>query len=230
MLASQKTVLEYFKSSLIFSIQSHVLLVQMKENEIPAILVLDRTIFHAKGGGQSTDIGTISSSTSLFTVISAELDRESGQVLHHGHFRDCNQFSVGEQVDLEIDSKNRMQNAKMHSAGHLIDVGVRLLRPDLVPTKGNHSLGNCFVEFRGTIEDKIEFVEKLQNVLNRLIKEDLPVDIDLANPEKRLIRFGDFEACPCGGTHVTSSGDLRGLIIEKVQKQKDCVKIKYTLN
>ena len=45
-------------------------------------------------------------------------------------------FSEGEEVSVEIDSERRMLNARVHSAGHLLDSALYLLgMTDLEPSK-----------------------------------------------------------------------------------------------
>jgi alanyl-tRNA synthetase len=49
---------------------------------------------------------------------------EHGIVYHYGEYRDGT-FTPRESVTLEIDREKRIQNARNHSAGHLIDIAMR---------------------------------------------------------------------------------------------------------
>ncbi|CAN0443394.1 unnamed protein product, partial [Discosporangium mesarthrocarpum] len=36
-------------------------------------------------------------------------------------------------------------------------------------------------------------------------------------------------SCPCGGTHVRSTGELRGAKVTKVKAKKGCLRVSYTV-
>ena len=71
--------------------------------------------------------------------------------MHHiGTFTGDHHFEIDSIVDLQIDQIKRKQLARVHSAGHLVDMAMtRAGRPDLVPTKGYHFEQGSYVEYSG---------------------------------------------------------------------------------
>lgn len=57
-------------------------------------------------------------------------------VHHFGKFAGEGKFEAGQEAHLQIDEKRRKLNARLHSAGHLLDVVVKKLGQDWVPGKG----------------------------------------------------------------------------------------------
>lgn len=100
-------------------------------------LLFDRTVFHPQGGGQPADTGVIiSDDGKKFTVTDLKLVDKA--VVHTGKFEGA-QFTVGETLTQKVDGEFRAINARIHSAGHLLDVAMnRAGRTDLKPSKGYH--------------------------------------------------------------------------------------------
>jgi Ser-tRNA(Ala) deacylase AlaX len=56
---------------------------------------------------------------------------------------------------MKIDAEFRRVNARIHSAGHLLDVAMnRAGRTDLKPGKGYHFEAGPYVEYIGVVEEK----------------------------------------------------------------------------
>jgi Ser-tRNA(Ala) deacylase AlaX len=58
-------------------------------------------------------------------------------------------MNKGELVLQEVEEPFRIANAKLHSAGHLIDVAVKALKYGWIPTKGYHFSDGPYVEYSG---------------------------------------------------------------------------------
>eukprot|EP01083_Nonionella_stella_P183623 664150_1 len=84
------TVKEYFWENEKLISTARVLNVsEAKEESDECVVILDTTIFHKQGGGQPSDIGTISSASgdSVFDVTKVVSDEENYDViLHFGRF------------------------------------------------------------------------------------------------------------------------------------------------
>ena len=46
----------------------------------------------------------------------------------------------------------------------------------------------------------------------------------------RAMRIDGYDCTPCGGTHVSSFGEIKELIIRSVKKQKNELKIGYDVS
>ena len=201
-------------------------------------MVLDQTCFHPQGGGQPSDIGTISSGGVLFQVrmVSNEdggLVKHSGEfVLPDGELPDGELFAVGKTVHCTVDKRRRVVSTKLHSMGHLLDVAVDSLGfgERLVPGKGYHFEESPYVEYKispGAVISPAE-LEALPTSLTakvaELIAADIPTTVAMQTrqeaaascPRMDLSGYPDTMrvvtlgglGIPCGGTHVKSTLDL----------------------
>ena len=174
------TQLLYLQDTYLFKSNSSILEIRALEDGRTAI-ILDQTIFYPQGGGQPCDIGTISTNQARYRVTDVRLDAY-GDVHHIGTFETA-QFVPGEQVDLEIDQDRRIRNAKLHSAGHLLDCAVAQLGLQIKPSKGYHFREGPYVEYEGEIASTPEMIQAIQTNIDALIEANLPVIIQelLAN-------------------------------------------------
>ena len=57
---------------------------------------------------------------------------------------------------MEVDEAPRRLNARLHSAGHLLDIAMLSTKhSNLKPGKGNHSLELSFVEYIGAVPAEV---------------------------------------------------------------------------
>merc|ERR1712096_271079 len=105
--------------------------------------------------------------------------------------------------------------ARLHSAGHSIDLAVyKAGYGYLKPIRGHHYEGDCYVEYEGTIEPKHRELaqQNIQDILNDIIEEDRQVygSHISGSLSKGVVRREIFLGfvCSCGGTHVNSTKEL----------------------
>jgi Ser-tRNA(Ala) deacylase AlaX len=90
-------------------------------------------------------------------------------------------------------------------------------------------------------------VEEIERLVNEAISADLPVQecflprieaqvsFDLARlPEEvgdtvRIIRIGDFDACPCGGMHVKSTREIGRFKIVSTTHEDGALRVRFKL-
>jgi Ser-tRNA(Ala) deacylase AlaX len=204
-------------------------------------VILDRTIFYPQGGGQPYDTGMISSETAHFVVSEVRLD-EQGNVHHIGIFEQGT-FTPSTKAIMVIDKERRLLNTKSHSAGHLLDCAVTQLGLALRPSKGYHFPEGPYVEYKGSIDNSPEIIEKLQNKLNKLLVSNPQVCTEklsyqeaqargIATPfgkAARLVAWDGFAACGCGGTHVRSAEEIGPIIIRKIKSKSGITRISYEI-
>jgi Ser-tRNA(Ala) deacylase AlaX len=220
-------------------------------------LCLDKTVMHAQGGGQPTDVGSLSivngEKKQAVTVNKVLIDRSSGVATHSGTIVGGVTLSVGDDVVVSVDAENRKILSECHTAGHVVDSAMARCDTLLPPTKGYHFLDGPYVEYRGIIpaDERPALLEKLQAAFQELLEEDIDTKIQIlpkAEAEEICNRvaenffnmsdYGDETVrivtvagwpCPCGGTHVKSTGLLkeRKWNITGIKVKKDVVRIKY---
>ncbi len=208
-------------------------------------ILLDQTIFYPQGGGQPYDTGEITSDGSAFDVKEVRFD--NGQVVHYGNTRKDN-FKIGDSVECEVNQKRRDLHSRIHSAGHVIDMGLKECSIPWVPGKGYHFPDGPYVEYEGNLNDDGERLEKqLEDTCNHITQSDVRTKIvmtDLKNvsdlchhvptylPKGRPVRvvlYGDF-GVPCGGTHVEKISDIGKITIRKIKQKKSTIKVSYQIN
>ena len=149
-----------------------------------ATLVLDKTIFHPQGGGQPTDKGTVKlkekkgePAVEVFRVVMVKEDRATGIVNHHGFFSEgWSQAALLAKAGggsallvLEIDGPWRVSCARIHSAGHALDVAMLALGYHSIrPTKGYHFPEGPYVEYEAQSADQRLSSEEKDSLPGRL--------------------------------------------------------------
>ncbi|MBU0722406.1 hypothetical protein KKA93_03060 [Patescibacteria group bacterium] len=234
------TKIDYLDSTYLF--ESKAIFVEIKENEKGKAVILDETIFYPQGGGQPADRGEIMSGDNIFAVNDVRLD-ETGTIWHFGEFKN-GEFKQGNKVILKIDKDRRILNAKLHSAGHLLDCAVSKIRiENLKPTKGFHFPDGPYVEYDGTIENPAEIIPILQKNIDDLIEQNLQLERKDLNPEEaqakgvwapagklaRIVNFAGFSICGCGGTHVNTASEIGKITIRKIKSSQGKTKIAYSV-
>ncbi|KAL7427104.1 hypothetical protein ACHAXM_000705 [Skeletonema potamos] len=166
-------------------------------------------------------------------------------------------FTPNSSVKVSVDPTNRQFLSECHTAGHVVDAAMARCQKLLPPTKGYHFLDGPYVEYKGSIDskDREEFLSQLQEAYQQLIDEDihtqiqtLPVDEaeELCNHLAQNFNMSDFTSpldenpsvrvvtvagwnCPCGGTHVRSTGVLkeRGWCVKGLRCKKGVVRVRY---
>ncbi|MCH9609498.1 MAG: hypothetical protein S4CHLAM45_14140 [Chlamydiales bacterium] len=186
-----------------------------------------QTIFHPQGGGQPADEGSAIFGDRIFKVI--KLEERDRTIKHYVEGCDNPKDLIGE-VKLTIDLAKRALYARLHSAGHLLSDVVHEQFPQLTGYKGNHFPGGqAFVVFHGAeIPPKDTIKEKVSPRLEALIQAAKDVNIS-DNKGTREMGIDGFDSQPCGGTHVKDLGEIQGIEIRSIKKQKGELKIGYNL-
>ncbi|KAE8386984.1 Threonyl/alanyl tRNA synthetase [Aspergillus alliaceus] len=233
---------------------------QLAENERSLAKTLDaksfalitrQTVFYPQGGGQPSDTGVITlAGTNQGSAFKVMLVRKTlnGTVLHLGEFTDQPSFTHGQLVSQSIDYAKRDYHSRLHTAGHIIGLAMRLLSSVLgekKKVKANHAPGQACMEFEGLLYNEHKSV--IEEKVNELVNMKLPVttewwdedriqqaDLNMVeglqlgkNGQARIALIGDIDANPCGGTHVEHTGLTGFITIRKIARQKGISKLSY---
>ncbi|EFQ90599.1 hypothetical protein CFE70_007748 [Pyrenophora teres f. teres 0-1] len=155
----------------------------------PHVLTVSETIFHAQGGGQPSDTGTMTATTSpesgdeaketVFTVHQVR-SLPTGAILHMGLFP-SSPFTPPTHLHQAINIPLRTLHSRLHTAGHVIGLAVNLLirRGDLPTTitdsKASHYPNAAYVTFTGAIPSSL--APTIQSTVDEIVALDLPVSI-----------------------------------------------------
>lgn len=208
-------------------------------------VVLDKTCFYPRGGGQDWDMGVISKDGASFFVEEVHLD-ENGDVHHIGAIY-RGKFALKDTVRAEVDHDRRSVNSRLHSAGHVIDMAIASLGLNWVAMKGQHYPWLAAVEYEGTWQpEKSEELRlqietfankyitmKIDNTLKFMPVEEMHMycryvpDNIPKNKPGRVVMYGDDFGIPCGGTHVKNLGQIGKINITKLKEKKGVIRISY---
>jgi misacylated tRNA(Ala) deacylase len=195
----------------------------------------DRTVFYATSGGQSGDTGTLirGDGTEIFVTGAIHPDGDKTRIVHL-LAEGATLPAIGETVKLSLDWARRHRLMRMHTALHLLSVVLPY------PVTGG-SVG----EDRGRLDfdmpESPSDPAAIEAALNALVAADHEVSAEwitdaemAAQPELiktmkvkppmgqgrvRLVRIGDIDLQPCGGTHVRTTAEIGPLQLGKIEKK-----------
>lgn len=202
----------------------------LQENKLS--IILDQTVFYPQGGGQPFDNGFIQDENTTFKVLEVRFIED--QVHHIGNYEKGG-FVVGNKVNCIVEKNRRELNTRLHSAGHLLDMGLKELGKLWKPTKGYHFPQGPYVEYLAEdniIEEniKVDLENKLNEIINRAIETEIKfMENQIVNGKPaRVVYYGNF-GIPCGGTHCKNLKDIQKMSIKKIKKDKEIIRISYEL-
>jgi len=204
---------------------------------------LDDTIFHPQGGGQPSDTGSIESAGLTPLVVQfVQMEKDRPGIVRHdcqGDFQEWSKAAASQaEVRLKVDESKRRLFARVHSAGHLLDVAVYNLGFRWKPGKGYHFPDGPYVEYAmGDEGRKIDnkdpkakqnVIDELNGAMKDLIAKNGSVGVALKDGV-RTVTFEDV-SCGCGGTHVKQSNELGEVTVKKLQAKSGNMRVSYTVN
>jgi len=198
-------------------------------------ILLDQTVFYATSGGQPGDSGTLTGSDGTRVAIATAIHPEGDKTrIVHVPAEGQPALAVGDTVTAEIDWDRRYRLMRMHTALHLLSVAI-----PLPVTSG--SIGEDKGRLDFDMPESPEDVAAIEAAVNAMIEADHAVtsewitdDEMLARPDLiktmkvkppmgqgrvRLVRIGDIDLQPCGGTHVARTSEIGRLTIGKIEKK-----------
>lgn len=227
----------YLQDTYQFDFES--LIQEVGKDEKGNFIILDQTAFYPQGGGQPSDHGVIRNHHFEVNVIHVA---QHGDQIKHYIEPIATKTLVAQKVYGVVDQKRRLENARYHTAGHFLSNIVEILNPKLKAIKGHSFPGEAYVEFQG---NEAMDVEILQNTINEAIKKNhktrvfeidplgfekqfykLPYSIP-DNKNFRVMQIGDMPPVPCGGTHLSSMGEIGLMRINKIKNKNDILRISY---
>jgi misacylated tRNA(Ala) deacylase len=198
-------------------------------------VVLDRTVFYAASGGQPGDTGTLATADGRTVEITTAIhpDGDKTRIVHVLGI-DAPTLQIGDLVTATIDWERRYRLMRMHTALHLLSVVLPF------PVTGG-SIGEDKGRLDFSMPEVPHDLDAVQARLNEMVAADYPVSAEwitdaemAAQPDLiktmnvkppmgqgrvRLIRIGDVDLQPCGGTHVRTTGEIGRLMLGKIENK-----------
>ena len=198
-------------------------------------IVLDRTSFYARGGGQEPDHGTIAG----FKVI--DVNKHGGVILHE---LEGGIPAQGDTVSCKVDLVRRANITKNHTSTHILNSSARQVLGSWI---WQHSAfkeddhARLDITHHSSLTDSE--VADIEKAANQIIAKDMQVTIenyDRGTAEQkygfkiyqggvvpvksvRIVSIEDFDVEACGGTHVKQTKDIELIKITRTKRIQDGV-------
>lgn len=188
-------------------------------------IIVEETPFYATMGGQNGDTGVITVKDGEFEVKDT-VKLLGGKVGHIGTVT-RGMLKVGDIATLSVDALKRGDTCKNHSATHLLQKALRTVLGSHVEQAGSYVDGERLrFDFSHFSAMTPEELEKVENIVNEKIAENIMVDTQVMTMEEakktgamalfgekygdtvRVVMMGDFSKEFCGGTHVKNTGAI----------------------
>jgi misacylated tRNA(Ala) deacylase len=199
-------------------------------------LVLDRTVFYPRGGGQAGDAGVLHLAGAAIAIADTVKGEVPGEIIHvpaPGQEALLEAAVPGQPVSLNLDWARRHRHMRFHTATHLLCA--------IVPHETNGcSITSAYARLDFDMVEPLDR-EHLERELARLVDEAHDTstvwitdgELD-AKPELvrtmsvkpprgvgriRLLEIAGVDLQACGGTHVANTREIGKLRIAKIEKK-----------
>ena len=203
-----------------------------KENN-PVFIILDQTAFYPNGGGQPSDIGTLTKDRQVYNVIFA--GRFNNQISHQV---DKPGLKPGDVIHGKIDWERRHILQRMHTACHVIS-SVFVKEAGALITGNQLDLEKSRIDFSLDNFDR-EKIQEYINKANELLATNQDIEISFMPREEaekiqelsklaiglkqgvkeiRVVKIGDIDTQADGGTHVNNTSEVGKIELIKCENK-----------
>jgi alanyl-tRNA synthetase len=231
----------YYQDSFLYEFDAEVVNVPATADSRLAV-ILDRTAFYPTSGGQLFDTGWIrpcDATDGKLRVIEV-IETEDGEVLHI--LDNSPSLAKGARIHGLIDVERRRDHIQQHSGQHVLSAA--FLRLFNMPTVSFHmGAESCSIDL-DTKNLNVAQVESAEALANDVVMENRAVSIRFVTQEEarglglrkippverdqlRLIAVEDFDLTACGGTHVSSTGQIGSILLRKTEKTRQGWRVEF---
>ncbi len=194
----------------------------------PGAIVLDRTYFYPAGGGQPSDRGTLQDEAGhRFEVV--DVTKSGPAVVHRVRAPPdaSRHLLVGRALVGSLDWDRRYRHMRLHTGQHLLSALV-YERSGRRTRRANLAGASATIDLEGPLAP--DLLARVQEDFDRAVARSLSVAIRWvpraewgSHPDAgrsglvplpahvdpvRVVEIASTDACPCGGTHVRSTGEV----------------------
>ncbi|MGH9863786.1 MAG: alanyl-tRNA editing protein [Candidatus Acidiferrales bacterium] len=192
---------------------------------------LDRTAFYPTSGGQPFDMGRLGAA-----AVVEVLDAEDEEIIH---FTD-QPVAVGA-IHGAIDWPRRFDHMQQHTAQHMLSAAfIELFKYQTVSFHLGRDISTVDLAALSVTPRQLEEAERR---VNEIIFADRPIAVRYGTAEElaaqgirkkihregtlRVIDIESFDRQPCGGTHLTRTGQTGMLLTRKCERQKQNWRVEF---
>lgn len=194
----------------------------------PGAVVLDRTYFYPSGGGQPADRGTLTTPAGA-TVEVVDTTKSGTSVMHRirGPAAVVRSLAAGVELEGTIDWERRYRHMRLHTGQHLASARI-FARTGRRTRKASLGGASATMDLEGAVP--ADAIDAVARDLEEAGAHPRPISIRSipraewdANPfagrsglvplapqvdPVRVIEIEASDVCPCGGTHLRSTGEI----------------------
>lgn len=203
---------------------------QLLDREDGCYVILEETAFYPHGGGQPCDFGDIEGIPVLDVIA------EEDEVLHR-----VERFPDAKNVTCRIDWNRRFDHMQQHSGQHLLSAVCRdLVQAMTVSFHLGSEYATIDVEQPDLSADQLASIEQETNrriyenlgIVSIFVTSEQLAQFQLVKQPKvneniRIVEIKGVEYNACGGTHVSSTGELGMIKLLKTEKMKGNTRIYF---
>jgi alanyl-tRNA synthetase len=189
---------------------------------------LDRTAFYPTSGGQPFDLGTISG------VAVRDVVDEGDRIAHVL----AAPLAAGP-VECSIDWARRFDHMQQHTGQHLLSAVFEELF-HLRTVSFHLGAESATIDLEGGAVDA-RVVAAVEARCNELVWENRPVGVTYEDAESvqglrkaseregtlRIVSIDRLDRSACGGTHVSATGEIGAILLRKVEKVRQTVRVEF---
>lgn len=192
------------------------------------VLYLDRTAFYPTSGGQPHDVGSIAGAAVTDVVDEAE------RIAHH-----TASPVVAAEVDCFVDWARRYDHMQQHSGQHLLSaVFIEQFGIETCSFHLGEETSTLDLEVPSIATEKVIAAERRAN---EAVWENRPIAVtyedavsagDLRKPTGRagtlrIVSIQGLDRIACGGTHVHLTGEIGPILIRRLEKIRNTVRVEF---
>ncbi|MCS6767479.1 MAG: alanine--tRNA ligase [Candidatus Nitrosocaldus sp.] len=225
----EPTRLLFYEDQYMLEFTARVLKVRMP------YIILDRTAFYARAGGQEPDHGYINEARVVDVI------KQGDVILHRVQDAEIS-FREGDMVTCRIDGERRGLIMRHHTATHIINAASRRALGQWIwqhsAYKDEHYARLDITHHSPLSRDD---VRRIEEYANEIVLADIPVEVTLMdrnvaeqmygfriyqggyvpNRSIRIVRIGDWDIEACGGTHCERSGEVGMIKVTRAERIQD---------
>jgi alanyl-tRNA synthetase len=207
----------------------------------PAV-VLKQSAFYPTSGGQVHDTGWLTLDGAERLRVAEVADAEDGRVLHYLD-APAKLPVPGAAVRGSIDPERRRDHMQQHSGQHVLSAAfVELCQ---MPTVSFHMSDDyCSIDL-ATPAINAEQIIAVEKRANQIVFENRPLRIRYVSradaermglrklpppaerDELRIVEVEDFDLSACGGTHVSSTGQIGSILLRKSERVRQGTRVEF---
>jgi len=206
-----------------------------------ARITLDRSAFYPTSGGQVFDTGWLEIAGVRQPINEVAEDEQTNEILHFLE-GDGSPLQPGAVVRGVIDAVRRRDHMQQHSGQHVLSAAFEKLY-SFATVSFHMGDESCTIDL-ATDSISAKQLQAAERLANEVIAEDRRVEIRFATPDEartmgvrkippaereklRLIDIHEFDLNACGGTHVGSTGQIGCILVRKIEKVKQGVRVEF---